>query len=101
MSSVSTGPYGGMGSNSNGGNYGSASSSSQGSSSSSKYPGFNKDSYKGTYLSQIDFVLRLRLFADQKYGGYSSKDAPSFNNKSGDPYDSTEFKGLEKYRKKD
>lgn len=80
MSSVSTGPYAGMGSNSNGGSYGSASSSS----SSSKYPGFNKDSYK-----------------DQKYGGYSSKDTPTFNYKSGDPYDATEFKGLEKYRKKD
>lgn len=81
MSSVSTGPYGGMGSNSNGGTYGSASSSSQGS---SKYPGFNKDSYK-----------------DQKYGGQSSKDTSTFNYKSSDPYDSTEFKGLDKYRKKE
>lgn len=43
MSSVNNNPYGGMGSNSNGGNYGSASSSSTGS---SKYAGFSKDSYK-------------------------------------------------------
>lgn len=70
-----------MGSNSNGGNYGSASSSSTGS---SKYAGFSKDSYK-----------------DQKYVGKSSKDTPTFNYKSGDSYDSTEFKGLDKYRKKE
>jgi len=97
MSSVSTGPYAGMGSNSNGGSYGSASSSS----SSSKYPGFNKDSYKGKDISQWECALSFCLFADQKYGGYSSKDTPTFNYKSGDPYDATEFKGLEKYRKKD
>lgn len=82
MNSVSntTGPYGGIGSNAN--TFGSASSSSTGG---SKYAGYSKDSYK-----------------DQKYSGYSSKDNNNMASyKPGESYDSTEFKGLDKYRNKD
>ncbi|EAS03841.2 ENTH domain protein (macronuclear) [Tetrahymena thermophila SB210] len=69
----SSGAYEGMGSNTYGQSQGGG----------SKYAGFSSDTYK-----------------ESKYQGFSSKDnVPAY--KQGESYDTTEFKGLDKYRNKD